>query len=129
MGVLWERGAATVAEVVEALQAPRLAYSTVLTTLRTLERKRYLDHRSLRRAYLFRPLVGPETAANDAAMYIVDRFFAKSAAELIVRLLNAASLNAMDIANIESALVRHPRFMKSRRSTLARNVEKTRSGS
>jgi BlaI family penicillinase repressor len=87
MGVLWERGAATVAEVVEALQAPRLAYSTVLTTLRTLERKRYLDHRSLRRAYLFRPLVGPQTAANDAAMYIMDRFFANSAAKLIVTLL------------------------------------------
>ena len=44
MEVLWRRGRASVADVVESLAPPPLAYSTVLTTLRTLEQKGYIDH-------------------------------------------------------------------------------------
>ena len=49
MDVLWDKGAATVGEVAEAL--PRgvdLAYNTVLTTLRILEEKGYVDRKSTR---------------------------------------------------------------------------------
>ena len=56
MDILWEKGEATVTEVMEALpQDPPLAYNTVLTTLRILERKGYVlrqRHPSDRRAYL-----------------------------------------------------------------------------
>jgi predicted transcriptional regulator len=40
MEVLWDKGTATVSDVVENLDVdPPLAYSTVLTTLRILEQK------------------------------------------------------------------------------------------
>jgi predicted transcriptional regulator len=52
MDALWSKGSATVSEVLASL--PRdipLAYSTVLTTLRILERKGYLKHHKEGRSY------------------------------------------------------------------------------
>jgi BlaI family transcriptional regulator, penicillinase repressor len=56
MGVLWEQGASTVAEVRAALKDD-LAYTTVLTILRTLEDKGYVAHEEEGRAHRYRPLV------------------------------------------------------------------------
>jgi len=50
MEVLWQQGEATVADVVSAIAPPPLAYSTVLTTLRTLEQKGYIAHQEAGRA-------------------------------------------------------------------------------
>jgi BlaI family transcriptional regulator, penicillinase repressor len=45
MNVLWERGSATVHEVLAALPAkPALAYNSVLTIVRILEKKGYVKH-------------------------------------------------------------------------------------
>ena len=43
MNVLWERGSATVAEVLDELQ-DELAYTTILTILRRLEEKGHVEH-------------------------------------------------------------------------------------
>ena len=104
MRVLWERRMATVAEVVGALPPPHLAYSTVLTTLRTLEEKRYLGHRSVRRAYVFYPLVEQRAAAHTAVRHVVDRFFSKSPSLLIFELLSDSSIEYDDLGTIEGAL-------------------------
>ena len=51
MRVLWDKGEATVGEVVEALKArPKPAYNTVLTLLRIMEKKGYVSHRKDGRA-------------------------------------------------------------------------------
>ena len=55
MRVLWEKGQATVGEVVDALKArPKPAYNTVLTLLRIMEKKGYVSHRKDGRAFIFR---------------------------------------------------------------------------
>ncbi len=63
MSVLWDRETATVAEVRERL-ADRLAYTTVLTVLRTLEQKGYVAHASEGRAHRYRPLVKRDAAGR-----------------------------------------------------------------
>jgi BlaI family penicillinase repressor len=50
MDVLWEHGPSTVAEV-RAKLADELAYTTVLTMLRTLETKGYVRHEAEGRAH------------------------------------------------------------------------------
>ncbi len=65
MSVLWDRETATVAEVRERL-ADRLAYTTVLTVLRTLEQKGYVAHASEGRAHRYRPLVKRDAAGRNA---------------------------------------------------------------
>jgi predicted transcriptional regulator len=87
MEVLWQKGAATVAEVTAALPPPPLAYNSVLTTMRILERKGYVAHEEAGRAYVYRTLVAREEAAGHAVGHLLSRFFDNSAGTLALRLI------------------------------------------
>lgn len=106
MDVLWQRGRATVADVVERLAPPPLAYSTVLTTLRTLEQKGYVGHKEDGRAYVYHPLVARDEAARSATRHLIDRFFGKSPGALAVALLDDSGLSEADLAQIKRLLAR-----------------------
>jgi predicted transcriptional regulator len=106
MDVLWQREEATVADVVEALPPPALAYSTVLTTLRTLEQKGYIAHEEDGRAYVYHPVVQRDDAAKSAMRHLVDRFFGSSPGDLAVTLLDEAPLSDADVAKIRRLLQR-----------------------
>jgi BlaI family transcriptional regulator, penicillinase repressor len=112
MEVLWQRERATVADVVESLAPPPLAYSTVLTTLRTLEQKGYIDHDEEGRAYVYRPLVARGEAAKSATRHLLDRFFGSSPGALAVTLLDDTHLTDDDVARIKALLARHRRASK-----------------
>ncbi len=87
MQVLWERRQATVAEVTAALPPPPLAYNSVLTTMRILERKGYVAHEEVGRAFVYRPLIARDMAAGDAVGHVLSRFFDNSAGTLALRLI------------------------------------------
>ncbi len=106
MEILWSRERSTVADVVNALSPPPLAYSTVLTTLRTLEQKGYVAHEEEGRAYVYRALVARRTAATSAVQHLLGRFFGNSAGELAVALLDGAPLSDADASKIERLLQR-----------------------
>lgn len=106
MDVLWQHGSVTVGEVVEALPPPPLAYSTVLTTLRTLEQKGYISHVIDGRAYVYSPLVAREQAARSAVGHVVDRFFGKSPGALALALLDETPLSDEDVAELKRLLTR-----------------------
>ena len=106
MEVLWNSQQATVADVVHALPPPALAYSTVLTTLRTLEQKGYIEHEEEGRAYVYRPVVARQAAAKSAMEHLLGRFFGNSAGDLALALLDNASLSDGDITRIRRLLQR-----------------------
>lgn len=107
MEVLWRSGSATVADVVDVLPPPPLAYSTVLTTLRTLEQKGYITHKEHGRTYVYRPLVARDEAAKSAMRHLLDRFFGSSPGALAVTLLDDTRLSDDDIAKIKRMLARN----------------------
>jgi predicted transcriptional regulator len=104
MEILWERGRATVADVVEDLLPPPLAYTTVLTTLRTLEQKGYVAHDGEGRAFVYHPLVARERAAKSAINHLLDRFFKNSPGDFAVALLDDTHLTDADVAKIKRLL-------------------------
>lgn len=87
MDVLWDRGQATVSEIVEALPEERLAYSSVLTMMRILEQKGYVEHDKEGRAFIYRPLVDRQQAQKSVIGYLLKRFFNNSPELLVVNLL------------------------------------------
>jgi predicted transcriptional regulator len=87
MEVLWQRGEGTVADVTSALPPPPLAYNSVLTTMRILERKGYVSHREAGRAFVYSPLLAREEAAGHAVGHLLSRFFDNSAGSLALRLI------------------------------------------
>ena len=87
MAVLWERGPSTVAEVRAALP-DALAYTTVLTVLRTLEDKGYVGHEEAGRAYRYHPLVERTTAGRSALRRMLGTLFAGSPELLLTQLVS-----------------------------------------
>lgn len=87
MDVLWSVPNATVNDVAEAAGAPPLSHSTVLTTLRILERKGYVTHDEINRAYVYRTVVARDDAASKDIGHVVKRFFSGKPVDLAMRLV------------------------------------------
>ena len=107
MDVLWEKGSSTVGEVAEALpQELGLAYNTVLTTLRILEEKGYVEHTKSKegRAFVYRTLVGRDEAGRSAVRYLVSRFFRNSPELLVLNLLQDEELSDKELGRIRNLL-------------------------
>jgi len=105
MNVLWTKGAATVGDVAASLtEDPPLAYSTVLTTLRILERKGYLRHSKKGRAFVYEPVVAQEEASRTALGYLVNRFFGGSRELLVVNLLKQETIGRAELRRIKKMI-------------------------
>ena len=103
MEVLWERGAATAAEVREALE-DELAYNTVLTILRRLEVKGYVGHEEEGRAHRYYPLVEREQAQGSALRRLLDRLFGGSPELLLTHLVSVRTLDEPEIKRLRELL-------------------------
>ena len=103
MGVLWEEGAATVAEVRDAL-ADDLAYTTVLTILRTLEEKGYVAHDEEGRAHRYRPLVERAKAEKSAVSKLVKKLFKGSPELLLTQLVADRKLTEDDLKRMRALI-------------------------
>ncbi len=91
MDVLWKLSSGTVSEVQDGI-SDDLAYTTVLTILRTLERKGHVGHRIEGRAHRYLPLVAREDAQGSAIRRITRKLFSDSPELLMVQLLSERGL-------------------------------------
>ncbi|MBV8369104.1 MAG: BlaI/MecI/CopY family transcriptional regulator [Candidatus Eremiobacteraeota bacterium] len=107
MEVLWRDGPAKVSDVVDALPPPALSYSSVLTTLRILERKGYVAHEQLDRAYLYRAVVAREAAAETAVGHLVNRFFSDSPVELALQLVERDRPSEDELQRLRALIERY----------------------
>ena len=103
MAVLWRRGSGTVAEVREALSED-FAYTTVLTVLRTLEDKGYVEHTAEGKAHRYHPLVEQETAGKHALERLLDTVFAGSRERLLTQLVSDRGVDAATLQQLRALL-------------------------
>ena len=103
MSVLWDVGPATVAEVRERI-ADDLAYTTVLTMLRTLEQKGYVSHTEDGRAHRYKPLVKREVAGRTALRRLVDKVFDGSPELLLTQLVSDKNLSDEELRRLRKLL-------------------------
>lgn len=105
MEVVWKKGVATVADVVDGVTAdPPLAYSTVLTTLRILENKGYLVHSKQGRAFAYKPAVARDAARDTAIRHLLRRFFDGSPELLLLNLLERKDVGAKELARLRKRI-------------------------
>ena len=105
MEVLWEKGPATVSDVVEGLPGNvPLAYSTVITTLRILETKGYLKHVKDGRAFVYQPIVGRQQARQSAVTHLVRRFFEGSPERLMLSLLADKKIDRKELGRLRKLI-------------------------
>ena len=107
MGILWAQGPGTVQQVLDWLPAkPALAYNSVLTTIRILERKGYVEHAKDGRAYVYRPLLERQDATRSEIRHLVSRFFRDSQEDLVLNILEDRGLDAKELAQLKKILQR-----------------------
>jgi BlaI family transcriptional regulator, penicillinase repressor len=105
MNVLWQKGSATVHEVLEGLPPkPALAYNSVLTIIRILEKKGYVKHVKDKRAHVFIPQVDRKDATRSEVRRLVSRFFGNSHELLVLNLLEDKSIDAEELDRMRQML-------------------------
>ena len=112
MEILWQRGPSTVAEVRESL-ADDLAYTTVLTILRTLEAKGYVSHSEEGRAHRYSASVERDVAQRSALKALSRKLFKGSTELLLTHLVADEKLSDAEIRRIKRLLDERARKDKS----------------
>lgn len=105
MNVLWEMGPATVHEVLQALPPkPALAYNSVLTIIRILEKKGYVGHVKDKRAHVYAARLDRQAATRSEVRRLVSRFFGNSHELLVLNILEDRSIDAQELDRLRQLL-------------------------
>ena len=101
MKLVWQRRAATVRDVYEALlERRKIAYTSVMTMMKILETKGYLKKRRQDRAFLYRPTHPKSQVIGGMIREFIDRVFNGSAEPLLVHLVKSRRLREKDLQKI-----------------------------
>lgn len=105
MNTLWQQGPGTVQQVLDWLpEKPALAYNSVLTTIRILEKKGYVAHLKDGRAHVYQPLVGQQEASRSEIRHLVNRFFRNSHEALLLNILRDDEINDRELKRLREML-------------------------
>jgi predicted transcriptional regulator len=104
MDVIYRRGRATAAEVLDDIPDPP-SYSAVRAMLRLLEEKGHVRHEQDGPRYVFLPTVNRDRARKSALKHVVRTFFDGSATEAVAALLDAdAKLSESDLDRLSTMI-------------------------
>jgi BlaI family transcriptional regulator, penicillinase repressor len=106
MDVLWRKGSGTVQQVLDWLPAA-LAYNSVLTTIRILEKKGHVKHIKDGRAHIYKPVIGREEATRSEIRHLVSRFFRNSHEALVLNILQDEEIEADELKRLREMLDQH----------------------
>ena len=107
MKVLWERGSGTVQQVLDSMgEKPALAYNSVLTVIRILERKGYLKHIKDGRAHVYAPVVPQQEATRSEIRRLASRFFGDSHEDLVLNILEDRGMEREELTRLREMLNR-----------------------
>ncbi len=107
MKILWRRGESAVTDLVADLpEGEELAYNSVLTTIRILEQKGYVEHRQEGRAFIYRACVAENEAGRSEVRHVLSRFFGNSRERLLLSLLGDEEISAEELERLKEA-IRH----------------------
>src|SRR6202789_375164 len=105
MKILWRRGESAVNDLVAAIpDGETLAYNSVLTTIRILEQKGYVEHRQEGRAFIYRPSVEEHEASRTEVRHVLSRFFGNSREQLLLSLLEDEEISAEELDRLKDAI-------------------------
>lgn len=106
--ILWQRGAATVAEATSALEPSRgLAPTTVATLLRRLERRGLVAHDVRQRQFVYRATVAESEVRRSMVGDLTDLLFGGDPAALVSHLLSEREIAPGDLAKVKDLIAEH----------------------
>ena len=105
MKVVWTRDSVTVRDVYEALRSRRtIAYTTVMTMMKVLEEKGYLEKTLVERTHVYRPTRPRQQVIGAMVRDFVDRVFDGASDALLVHLAKDDRLTGRQRRKIKELL-------------------------
>jgi len=106
--LLWQLGKATVQDICGALPPKRqIAYATVQTLLRRLEKKGYIKHDTRGKAHVFCPAVESQDVIRRTVSDFLDRLFGGDPVPLMQYLAEHGKFDAKDIERLKKMTAKH----------------------
>ncbi len=105
MEIIWEKQKVSAKEIQkcwEADEAP--AYTTILTFLKILEGKGYINHTEEGRTYIYSPVVSRNEAVDSDIKNVVKRFFGNSRKKLMLNILQNENLSEDEKAQLKKII-------------------------
>ena len=103
MTILWALGSGTVADVRDRLPDD-LAYTTVLSLIRTMEEKGYLRHEVEGRAHRYHPKIQKQSVRKSALKHLVDNVFQGAPELVMTQLVSDRSLSEDELRRIRQLI-------------------------
>jgi BlaI family transcriptional regulator, penicillinase repressor len=105
MNILWDQGPASVQEVQTRLHGDS-AYTTVQTTLNTMEKKGRTRRTLYGRAFVYEAAIPREAAMKSAVRDLVDRMFSGSVESLMMNLVKTENVDEATIERLRKVVAR-----------------------
>jgi predicted transcriptional regulator len=120
MKLLWKRGESQVSDLVAAMaDVEALAYNSVLTTIRILEQKGYVEHRQVGRAFVYRACVAEREASRSEIRHVLNRFFGNSRERLVLSLLGDDEISVDELERLREAIKNASDYSTASNSTMS----------
>ena len=105
MQVLWKNSSLKVADIINLLNRnPKPAYTSMLTLVQSMEKKGYIKHQQLGRAFIYSPILKQEKFLFSEIKRISKRFFGGSPGKLVLNLVENEHLNSSELEELKKLL-------------------------
>ena len=103
MKVVWKLTRATVNDVLDHIDR-KLAYTTVATTMKSLEKKGFLSHQVDGRTFVYEPLVQETEIKHSMLNDLLERLFDNSAEKLVNTLLEVRQTSSDEYNRLQALI-------------------------
>lgn len=105
LSVLWDRGASTAREVLDAMpDGKKRAYTSILSVMQVMEKKGLLTHTNRGTAHVYKPAVNKNKIIRPFVRKVVTEVFGGQPAAMMQALINEATISDNDLSQIHQLL-------------------------
>ena len=97
MQILWEKEKAFVKDIIDEMPKPKPAYNTVSTIIRTLEKKKFVSHKSYGNSHQYFPRVAKEDYTKLFMKRVISNYFDNSLQQLVSFFSQERELNVNEL--------------------------------
>lgn len=105
MQILWKQSPLTVSDLLTHLKRkPVPAYTSLLTLMQTMEKKGYIKHKKIGKAYSYDPIIRKDKFIISEVKRLAKHFFGGTPGSLVLNLVENEHLNSTEIETLKKLL-------------------------
>lgn len=104
MQILWKNERAVVREILDELPDPKPPYTTLASSVKMLEKKGYVDHRTYGKTHDYYPVVTQEAYRKRSFNNLVKNFFDDSVENVLSFLVTEKKISEKEVEDLQQLI-------------------------